>query len=77
MSQIDVESGAAESGGEGEWRVWRETGPISVRMSKVGKRVKESHSPCPQYVRNALLIAFVAETILQSGKTTCQAHNCV
>ena len=47
MSQISGESGGDESGGEGEWRVWREADPISGLMSKVGKRVKESHSPSP------------------------------
>ena len=38
MSQIDGESGADESGGEEEWRVWREADPISGLMSKAGKR---------------------------------------
>ena len=50
MSQIDGESGADESGGEGEWRVWREADLISGLMSKAGKRAKESHSPCPQCI---------------------------
>ena len=54
MSQIDGESGADESGGEGEWRVWREADPISGLMSKAGKRAKESHSPCPQCTLDCL-----------------------
>ena len=54
MSQIDGESGADESGGEGEWRVWREADPISGLMSKAGKRAKAAHWSCPQCIVDCL-----------------------
>ena len=50
MSQIDGESGADESGGEGEWTVWREVDQCrqwARLMMKASKRTKESHSPSP------------------------------
>ena len=70
-SQIVGESGADESYDEGEWRVWREADPINALLSKAGKRVKDFFDSDSDSVRSALLIAFVAETILRSGKITC------
>ena len=54
MSQMSGESGGDESGGDGEWTVWREVDPNSGLMSKAGKRAKESHSPCPPHTPDCL-----------------------
>ena len=47
MSQMSGESGGDESGGDGEWTVWREVDADSGLMIKASKRAKESHSPSP------------------------------
>ena len=54
MSQMSGESGADESCGDGKWTAWQEVDPNSGLMSKVGKRAKEAHSPCPPHTLDCL-----------------------
>ena len=68
--------------GRAEW-----TRAVARGSGGCGGRQIPSVDSCPRLanvrkqrigpVRSASLIAFVAETILRSGKITCQAHDCV